>query len=203
MFYVTLDISNKKSIYNYKYNYYFFNRELSKKINAQQVQLNWSTFIEQDSKEFIIERSADGVNFSAITKINAHGNSSIEVKYTTADYSPLSGKNFYRLIETGLNGNKTYSETIVVNMNTVNSSMDIYPNPAYGQVSVNLNDLPVFNNTISVLDLSGKTMISKTQLNGNAIKLNIQNLNPGTYIVKLVTTDGTILQNKMIVVDHK
>ncbi len=175
----------------------------AKKINAQQVQLNWSTFVEQDSKEFIIERSADGVNFSAVTKINANGNSSIEVKYTTADYSPLSGKNFYRLIETGLNGNKTYSETIMVNMNTVNSSMDIYPNPAYGQVSVNLNDLPVFNNTISVLDLSGKMMISKTQLNGNAIKLNIQNLNPGTYIVKLVTTDGRTLQNKMIVVDHK
>lgn len=175
----------------------------AKKINTQQVQLNWSTAIEQDSKEFTIERSADGINFSTLIKIAAHGNSTAELKYNTTDYNPLSGKNFYRLIETGINGNKTYSETIVVNMKIVNASMDIFPNPAYGQVVINLNDLPVFSNTVSVLDLSGKTMITKTEVNGNTIKLNIQQLNPGTYIIKLIATDGTMVQNKMIVVDHK
>ena len=178
----------------------------AKKVNEQQVQLNWATTAENNTKEFIIQRSADGVNFSEMTKVSAKGNSSIEVKYNCYDYTPLAGRNFYRLITMDMDGLKSFSEIVLINMNiTVDSkaSLDIYPNPAKDVVTVNLNNLSIYNNSVSVTDLNGATVIRKEAQNGSAIKLNVSQLQPGVYMVKVVGTDGTVTQGKIMVVNNR
>jgi len=174
----------------------------AKKVNEQQVQLNWATTAENNTKEFIIQRSADGVNFSELTRVTAKGNSSIEVKYNCYDYKPLAGRNFYRLITLDVDGMKSYSDIVLVNMNiTVASkaSLDIYPNPAKDVVTVNLNNLSIYNNSISITDLNGATVIRNEAQNGSALKLNVSRLQPGIYMVKVVGSDGTVTQGKIMV----
>ncbi len=179
----------------------------AKKVNVQQVQLTWSTASEENVKEFIIERSADGINFSEINRVTAKGNSTIEVKYNSFDNMPLTGKNFYRMITMDLDGKKSYSDIVMLNMGGVAgiavNKMDIYPNPAHGQVTVNLTDLPLYNNTLTVIDMAGVTVISNQAVNGNSIKLNINSLTAGSYIVKVTTADGTVVQNKLMVISAR
>jgi len=178
----------------------------AKKVNEQQVQLNWATTSENNTKEFIIQRSADGVNFSELTRVSAKGNSSIEVKYNTYDYTPLAGRNFYRLITLDLDGMKSYSEIVLVNMNITaasNASLDIYPNPAKEFVTVNLNNLPIYNNSVVVTDLNGVTVIRNQAMNGSSLKLNVSQLQPGVYMIKVVGSDGAVTQGKIIVANNR
>ncbi len=174
----------------------------AKKVSEQHVQLNWATTAEHNTKEFIIQRSADGVNFSELTRVSANGNSSIEVKYNSYDYTPLAGRNFYRLITLDLDGFKSYSDIVLVNTSITaasKASLDIYPNPAHGVVTVNLNNLPILNNSLTVTSISGAKIISKEAMNGSALKLDVSQLQPGIYVVKVIGNDGISAQQKIIV----
>ena len=171
----------------------------AKKVNNSQVQLNWSTASEQNAREFIIERSADGLHFTELKRVAAVGNSSIEIKYNTPDTKPLNGKNFYRLLQTDFDGAKAYSSIVMLNMSITNSSIEVYPNPARGVANINLNNLPMNKTIIGVFDIAGKLVISQLPVNGNTVKLNISTLQSGTYVVKVTNTDGAFIQQKLIV----
>ena len=101
-----------------------------------------------------------------------------------------------------MDGKKTYSDIVLVNMNinlTTSTKLDIYPNPAHGVVTINLTNLPLYNNALTVTDMAGAIVINKQSLNGSAIKLNVDNLQPGTYMVKVVTAEGIVAQSKIMV----
>lgn len=173
----------------------------AKKINNAQVQINWATASEQHAREFVIERSADGVHFTALTSVAAAGNSNIERKYNALDANPLNGRNFYRLQQIDMDGTKTYSNIVMINMSISNASVTVFPNPARGFANINLNNLPEKNNTITVFDVSGKAVINQVNVTGNTVKLNISALQSGTYFIKVFAENGKVLQNKMTVVN--
>jgi|GEM_PF-995565 len=176
----------------------------AKKISDQQVQIDWSTSTESNVKEFIVERSADAVDFSEIVRVVAKGYSSVETKYRVLDYAPLQGKNFYRFTTLGVDGDKSYTNIVLVKMNsaTATASLDIYPNPARNETTVSFTNLPLNNNSIVVTDMTGAVVISMATLNGSSVKLNTSGLEAGMYIVKVISTDGTTMQRKMIVTNR-
>lgn len=173
----------------------------AKKMGSGQVQINWATATEQNAKEFIIERSADGIHFTELTRVQAVGNSNAEIKYNVLDIKPLNGRNFYRMQQADIDGAKFYSNIVLINMNITNSTVDIFPNPARGIANINLNNLPINNNSISVFDVTGKTVINKQPVTGNTVKINISTLLSGTYFVKVFTEAGTVLQQKLVVIN--
>jgi len=171
------------------------------KVNEQKVQLNWATASEQNTRMFIIERSLNGVDFKAIAQVTAGGNSTSEKKYSTFDEAPASGRNYYRLATQDLDGKLNYSDIVFVSMNQHNPALDVYPNPARQFVTVNLQNLPASNNQVRVVDLSGKTVIKSTPVNGNAIRLDIGQLTPGCYFLHLLTADGKSFQQRLMVAE--
>ena len=170
-------------------------------MGSGQVQINWATATEQNAKEFIIERSADGIHFTELTRVKAVGNSNTEIKYNVLDIKPLNGRNFYRMQQADIDGAKFYSNIVLINMNITNSTVDIFPNPARGIANINLNNLPINNNSISVFDVTGKTVINKQPVTGSTVKINISTLLSGTYFVKVFTEAGTVLQQKLVVIN--
>lgn len=64
-----------------------------------------------------------------------------------------------------------------------NLNFKIFPNPSNQKISVSISniELPVF---LCIYDFSGKELI-KTQMKHNCETINIENLNPGNYIVKV------------------
>ncbi|HRI22234.1 MAG TPA: T9SS type A sorting domain-containing protein, partial [Panacibacter sp.] len=146
--------------------------------------LNWSSTNELNTKEFIIQRSIDGVQFTNIGKLNARGNSSsvANYHYTDANITTLhSNKIYYRLQQQDINGSSSYSKTVVLNLSSQNSFV-VYPNPAKNILHVQSNGKAVFvlhNN-------EGKILLKKT-IDGNG-EINIAALAAGLYYLRNTTT---------------
>lgn len=82
------------------------------------------------------------------------------------------------------------------------ASLSISLNSSHSQATVNLNNLPFYNNTLSVIDMIGTTVMSMPALNGSSIKLDINNLKAGIYIVKIMAADGSVAKEKMILINR-
>jgi hypothetical protein len=61
------------------------------------VNLQWKTGSEINASHFVVERSADGRDFSPVATTQAAGNSTVGKAYSIVDHQPLYGKSYYRL----------------------------------------------------------------------------------------------------------
>lgn len=99
--------------------------------------LEWTTQSEKNSKEFIIERSADGKNWKTLGVIPGHFNSTITRNYYFTDNSPSDILNYYRLKQTDVDNRFEYFKMIFIdnrNLDTpkIQSVNDLLGNN-YGQ----------------------------------------------------------------------
>jgi hypothetical protein len=148
--------------------------------------LKWSTAIENNSKEFIIEHSTEESMWKVIGRVKAKGMSSSISTYSFIHTTPSDGNNFYRLIEVDNDG-KT-SKTQIVNIANANKTLPphAYPNPVInGFINVRLQQ----HSLVRVLKSTGEMIISK-QLNAGVQRLDLQHLPAGIY--RLVASNHTI-----------
>ena len=73
------------------------------------VLLQWSTFTELNSKNFIVQTSANGTTWNTIATVSASGNTSSIRHYNYLHTSPTTGYNYYRIMETDVDGKYNYS----------------------------------------------------------------------------------------------
>jgi hypothetical protein len=156
--------------------------------NKNTVSLKWKTTNEINTSHFDIERSSNGVSFEKIGKIQALNISGIN-DYLYEDLQPLKGINFYRLKQVDIDGRFTYSNINKVLFETFKDDLHIYPNPATQYVQF---DFAGKQKTIlvNIFDALGRHVITKTMANQLPIKLNIEQLAKGKYILQL--SDGEI-----------
>jgi Secretion system C-terminal sorting domain len=140
--------------------------------------LQWATATETNNHHFDIERSTNAIDFEKLGTVAGAGNSYTIKNYGFTDESPLTGTNYYRLNQTGINGKFEYSAIIALK-NTGNGTLSIYPNPAGGQLFINgLKNKP---NNYKITNTLGQVMQQ-----GNAAPnkpINVQTLNTGTYYI--------------------
>ncbi len=150
------------------------------------VQLKWKTTNEINTAHFDIERSSNGVIFEQIGKVNSN-NSSGTNNYSHQDLLPLKGINFYRLKQVDIDGSFTYSNIIKVMFESFGDAVNIYPNPAKNNIQF---DYVSKQKTILVnlFDVQGRLIKTTTLANVQPLKLNIENIANGKYIIQL--SDG-------------
>jgi hypothetical protein len=132
-------------------------------------------------RNYVVQRSYDGIHFSSIARININNQSNL----TYQDPTPLSGNNYYRLQTTSINGAVNYSNVIAV----TNDNIKLSPNPATN--SLHIQGLPSSSNIqIAVVDLAGNVALS-IQLSAlsTSYNLNIASLKQGNYLLKIETKD--------------
>lgn len=95
-----------------------------KVINTRNVLLEWSTASEQNNDYFIIERSTDGYNWMVIKNIDASGNSTVKINYTTIDNSAPKTIVYYRLSQVDFDGVCETFSPINVNLTLVDKNCD-------------------------------------------------------------------------------
>lgn len=106
-------------------------------IDNKYIQVKWTTALEIDNAGFALERSQDGVNFTAIEWIKGNGNSTIEHNYSYDDMNLMPGTYYYRLKQVDNDGSSEYSAGIVSATITPNGTIAITPNPTTGYVTLN------------------------------------------------------------------
>jgi len=152
------------------------------KKNNNSVQLNWQTATEINTSFYAIERCNDGNNFTAIGQVNSDGSSSSIKNYSYTDQQPLTGINYYRLKMVDADGKFTYSKIVAIKMDSKNSSLQIFPNPAKNMLNVQISGANE-NATLQIIDMTGrKIKDEKISLNGTtSFPVDISNLPKGTY----------------------
>jgi hypothetical protein len=153
--------------------------------------INWTTVSEVNSSKFVVERSINGVNYTAIGEVATianNGNSSTALNYNFIDVNPVKGKQYYRLQMVDRNGATKYSQTVTVRRGGSNLEIvDVRPNPTTGLVYFNV--LGVTNNvSIAIRNLQGQTVINKNLIQANGFSIDLSALTSGLYILEAVNT---------------
>jgi hypothetical protein len=154
--------------------------------------LQWQTAQEENTREFLVQRSPDGTVFSTIGSVAAAGNSSVTLDYSFVDASPVSGKNYYRLEEVDLDGYTTYTPVRLLNFSSSARQLIWYPT-GYKAAEVCL--VQGSNEWYTITDASGQTL-RQGQLSGG--KTDISGLPAGLYVVKVLTAIGQPLTTKVL-----
>ncbi|PJJ52974.1 T9SS type A sorting domain-containing protein [Hymenobacter chitinivorans] len=163
------------------------------KFTAQAVQndgqLSWATASEKNNDYFAVERSFDGATFTQVGKVAGSGTSSQARSYTFTDSgvgSKHSGSVYYRLQQVDTNGATSYSAVRVVSFTTTaNATVSLYPNPASAAATLDLTALPAGSYAVTVIDLAGRILSTRSYEAGAQYQLDLQALPQGLYQVSV------------------
>lgn len=154
----------------------------SAKAISDSVVLKWQTANEQNNKQYEVERSEDGVQFSTIGTVAGAVNSNTVHNYHFTDLHPVKGVNYYRIKQTDVNGTFSYSATVSVRLS--NDQFLLLTNPVHNTLYVQLPDLPTQNSSLKIFDQEGKLVQSNSLQTGASMqKMNVSSLVNGTYIL--------------------
>lgn len=151
----------------------------------QKVRLSWLTATEVNAREFILERSQNGISFAPIANVAALGGM-MQQEYMVMDELPFHGFNFYRLIEIDHDGGRTES---VVRMVNIQGTPIGFPNPTDAITTIALGSLPAVQYHIT--DLTGRIVLSgNVPADATLLTIDLGALANGNYLVELVLQNG-------------
>jgi hypothetical protein len=164
--------------------------------------INWQTASEHNSAYFDIEKSRDGSTWNVIKTVNAAGNSTSTIDYSIEDAEKTTGVVYYRLNQIDQDGESKIYGPISANCGeTTDFTATVFPNPASGMVTVEMNNPIAQSVSIQICGTDGKVIeqIANTLEEGTTqIPLSIATLKAGVYTVK-VNGENTLKTIKLIV----
>ncbi|MCU0386127.1 MAG: hypothetical protein MUE38_08860, partial [Flavihumibacter sp.] len=145
------------------------------------VQLNWSTSQEEQTFDFVIERSSNSQHWQAIGQLPAAGSSQGVRQYTWNDQQPIRGNNFYRIVQRDLNGRQTTSKVIKLQYNKEAAILvRVLSNPVIGgQLQVEISN----PTTIQFFNSGGSLIMTKTLPAGRS-SVSLDHQAAGMYYLK-------------------
>ena len=154
------------------------------------VELSWSTAMEQNNDFFTVERSADGIQYTAIGTVKGNGTTSSVSVYNFTDAQPLSGTAHYRIKQTDLDRKYAYSDVIRVNPGAVAlKGLRLYPNPAVASVPLTLENSNWRNQKVNVTIYNAiGAIVRQEQVNFGADgrnRISTSGLQKGSYFVNV------------------
>ncbi|MEO6313910.1 MAG: zinc-dependent metalloprotease [Chitinophagaceae bacterium] len=162
--------------------------------------LSWKTSFEQNTKEFAIEKSTDGIVFSNIGVVPAanvpNGN-----LYSFTDNNISAPVNYYRLRQIDTDLRSELSKTVAVRFTGEATKLKIINNPVGDQLNIVFNGTTSGNSRIQLFDIAGRKVFSKDlkTVNGQLINIDLAGfkLKTGTYILQ-TQTGNDIITRKII-----
>lgn len=160
--------------------------------------LTWKVTQEENVARYELERSADGINYSAINSQSRNGSN----MYLHTDIQPATGINYYRVRIVDNDGRYSFSEVRILLFGKGGLVL-LFPNPATDVINIQLPESWQGKKVkIELYNQLGQAVISKTQLQVSQVEsLNISSLARGIYTISLQREDG-ITEVKKFQVNH-
>ena len=141
------------------------------------VRLEWETSYEYQNKSFIVERSADGLNWTSVATLPGRGNADYVSDYEATDFFPVEGTSLYRLKSVDYDGNEELSEIRSVQFNSI---ARVYPNPASDHLTI--------RGEYTLYDSMGRLVRT-----GADERVDVSHLSRGMYVVRVGGTALTVV----------
>ena len=149
--------------------------------------LAWSTTSEQNNDYFEIQTGSDGANFIPLGIVKGNGTSTKTNTYSYAHHSDKAYA-YYRLKQVDFDGTVSYSNMIFIKNADYTKSIDIFPNPTLGKLTITGVELES-DCSVSVFDLAGK-MVKKLVLDQDG-QTDLSDLHSGLYIIAIIAKNET------------
>jgi len=130
---------------------------LHAQMNKGMALLSWTNNTGWKNDHFLIEKSADGINFESLGKVVSANHTDDPRHYQTIDPNPSEGVNYYRL--TAIYYDKTSAEAPIemLELETIDA-LGLFPNPANSSVNVSFKNLKGTNARVQIVDALGKVV---------------------------------------------
>ncbi|MCE7041220.1 sialate O-acetylesterase [Dyadobacter sp. CY312] len=142
--------------------------------------LSWATSEEDNTAAFELERAGSLSGFEQIASLTAAGNSSELKEYSFRDQLSEAGTYYYRIKQTDLDGQNSYSRVISVQVSG-KGSIKLFPNPVSTNLTIqsekSIQSVEVFNSL-------GLKVYSNSNPS-NFKKLDMSRYQPGLYLFKI------------------
>ncbi len=159
------------------------------------VQIKWNYSFNTFVKQFIIQKSYDGLNFVNLSYITKHKDPSYSF-IDTINSNKNSKSSYYRIIANHLDNSKETSITKMLKFERNLMSLSAYPNPTKGILNLELGDF-FESKQIQIMDIFGKILYHK-KTNDIEHKINVKSLVNGIYFIRVTKGEQLIVQ-KIIV----
>ena len=151
----------------------------------QTVLLQWATAQEQNTKNFTLQHSNDGIGWTDIGIQPAAGNSSSTSYYSYVHKSPVPGINYYRIIQTDRDDKYSYSEIRSLKFSATEEPFTIMmANPVTnGILTVQVN----IATGLALYNANGK-LLWQEQVNAGTKNIDVSRYAKGIYLLKANNT---------------
>lgn len=157
--------------------------------------LRWKAEANDRFERFVVERGETRNLFRTIGELDGTGQDGV-VQYEFTDSKPNVVVSHYRIRAIQQDGKELFSQVVTVN-NRLNTVKDfrVYPNPVAGSANATIHLQEGALATINLHDASGRLLHTRKlqlQKGNNQFSLGeLLDYNPGTYIVRVVTSTET------------
>ena len=167
---------------------------------AATVVVDWTVENEVNIANYQVQKSTDGRNFEVLNTVKANNGKA----YSSTDFSPVQGANYYRVMSIGDDGSKKYSNIVLVKIGVKNSAVSVYPNPIKGNtINLQLQNTDKGDYELQVMSTLGQVLFTKKiQHNGGSASQSVllpNNFASGNYVLKLASKEAIIYSEKIIV----
>jgi len=148
--------------------------------------IGWSTSLETNNSYFVVERSANGVDFAPVARVQAVGNSQTLSNYQAFDHNPLPGTSYYRLRQVDTDGTWTVSKLVAIDFDGQETFVfKILPNPSQGRFRLAFGGLTAQAQVrFTIFNVLGQPVADGTT-SSLAEELDLSDLAKGVYLIRV------------------
>jgi Secretion system C-terminal sorting domain/G8 domain len=162
------------------------------------VQMVWVTSHETGTRIFDIERSGESLQWQRIGSISSSGNQGQSNIYDFVDSKPLSGLNYYRILQKDPDGKIKYTSVRFISIGKA-LAISGYPNPAVSNFRVDFAKSLGSQMQLKMVNAEGKLVMLKTAGKGTRyIDIPVASLRQGVYFIQCAGEDGNAVILKMV-----
>lgn len=170
--------------------------------SGKDVRVRWAVNNESQTKEYIVERSNDGNNFSEVDRVPSTGAGWYQFPDIAGNTDTVL---YYRIEKIVMTGSSEYSRLAVVDVGApVTEDLTVMPNPVNNTATVKFSSFSRSRVTMRLIGINGMVVWQKqlTASQGyNTFNLdNIATVPNGMYILQL--NNGMQVQNAKVIIRH-
>jgi hypothetical protein len=153
------------------------------------VLLQWETLSERNTKNFIIQHSVNNNDWKNIGTVNASGNADRAVQYSFTHTDPVSGMNYYRIVQFDQDNKSTMSSIRKLSFSIEETALVVMGNP----VKNNVIKFRLSKQSPVMLISQSGNILYNNQLQVGTHQINAGNFAAGMYMLNTPTSTAQII----------
>jgi hypothetical protein len=159
---------------------------------ASNAVISWQVANQQSLRNYVIEKSVDGVTFSSIgTQLPQSGSGLLSYQFTDNTFTQNA---YYRIVSINLDGTKQYSQQVFLRKENGDNSFLIAPNPVHNSFKLLSNVASTTPLQATLLAADGRVLAFENgnlETVSNGLNTKMQSQAQGIYLIKITAAGSS------------